>query len=128
MASKRRVVLDQREVERLIYNDLNVMNAYPDHFTDNKAERKLEERLKKILLPGEFVEFNPTQTSALTNRGRLISGKRVAILTGHYSRTEVHYTVEGVRVKLSEHLPNFQMPEIVSELKELGVQLNSIND
>lgn len=125
---KRKVSLNQNEVERLIYNDLDVMDAYPTYLVeDNKQDQKrLKKRLKELLVEGEFVEcMYEDDTYALTNYGRIIGGKRVAIMALTHTNSNIYATINNNRISYSDELPNFEFKETLKRLKDLDVPLSN---
>ena len=125
---KKKVSLNQNEVERLIYNDLDVMDAYPTYLVeDNKQDQKrLKKRLKELLVEGEFVEcMYEDDTYALTNYGRIIGGKRVAIMALTHTNSNIYATINNNRISYSDELPNFEFKETLKRLKDLDVPLSN---
>ena len=125
---KKKVSLNQNEVERLIYNDLDVMDAYPTYLVeDNKQDQKrLKKRLKDLLVEGEFVEgYYEDDTYALTNYGRIIGGKRVAIMALTHTNSNIYATINNNRISYSDELPNFEFKETLKRLKDLNVPLSN---
>lgn len=125
---KKKVSLNQNEVERLIYNDLDVMQAYPTYLVeDNKQDQKrLKKRLKELLVEGEFVECTyEDDTYALTNYGRVIGGKRVPVIALTYSSNDIHAVLNSHRYQYSKELPNFDYELTIKRLKDLNVPLHN---
>lgn len=93
---KSKAILDQYEMERLIYNDLDIMKGYPDYLKPKNNVKVLKERIEELKLPGEKVsilggEF--TNDYAITSYGRLVSGKRVSTIAVTYdAKKKEHYT------------------------------------
>ena len=119
-----KTTLNQHEVERLIYNDLYVMAAYPDHLDDKEEKEKLKKRLKELLVEGEFVEDEIAPGYVLTNFGRIITGKRKPVLSMQRSNSDIFVHVNARRWVLSEMLPNFDYKETLGRLKELKVPVS----
>ena len=119
-----KTTLNQHEVERLIYNDLDVMGAYPDHLDDKEEKEKLKKRLKELLVEGEFVEDEIAPGYVLTNFGRIITGKRKPVLSMQRSNSDIFVHVNARRWVLSEMLPNFDYKETLGRLKELKVPVS----
>jgi len=119
-----KTTLNQHEVERLIYNDLDVMAAYPDHLDDKEEKEKLKKRLKELLVEGEFVEDEIAPGYVLTNFGRIITGKRKPVLSMQRSNSDIFVHVNARRWVLSEMLPNFDYKETLGRLKELKVPVS----
>ena len=127
----KKVILDQREIERLIYNDLDPMQAYPEKISgalERKAEKKLKERINTLLLEGEFVQENPLPGYALTNYGRVISGKKVPFLKIRATKSDIILVLEDQRINYSEALPNFDYSETLNKLKELKYPIQFVGD
>jgi len=125
---KRKVSLNQNEMEWLIYNDLDPLMGYPKYLIeDNKQDQKrLKKRLKELLLEGEFVEcMYEDDTYALTNYGRIIGGKRVAIMALTHTNSNIYATINNNRISYSDELPNFEFKETLKRLKDLNVPLSN---
>jgi len=123
-----KTVLDNEKVEHLIYNDLDVMGAYPEYLVDNnkKHQEVLQKRLKELLLEGEFVEgYYEDDTYALTNYGRCIGGKKKAIISLTHSSNNIYMVLSNNRYLYSEELPNFDYEETIKRLKDLNVPLHN---
>ena len=127
---KLRAILNKEEVEYLIYNDLDPLLAYPEYLLGDtmKHQAKLKERLETLLVEGEFVEgFYEDETYALTNYGRVIGGKKKAVMTLTHSNRDMYMVLNNNRYLFSEELPNFDLQETIKRLKELKVQLRDGN-
>ena len=125
---KKKVSLNQNEMEWLIYNDLDPLMGYPKYLIeDNKQDQKrLKKRLKELLLEGEFVEcMYEDDTYALTNYGRIIGGKRVAIMALTHTNSNIYATINNNRISYSDELPNFEFKETLKRLKDLNVPLSN---
>ena len=125
---KRKVSLNQNEMEWLIYNDLDPLMGYPKYLVeDNKQDQKrLKKRLKELLVEGEFVEcMYEDDTYALTNYGRIIGGKRVAIMALTHTNSNIYATINNNRISYSDELPNFEFKETLKRLKDLNVPLSN---
>ena len=125
---KLKTVLDNEKVEHLIYNDLDVMDAYPEYLESNnkKYQKKLQVRLKELLVEGEFVEgLYEDDTYALTNYGRCIGGKRVPIVALTNSSNNIYMVLSNNRYLYSEELPNFDYELTIKRLKDLNVPLHN---
>ena len=123
-----KTVLDNEKVEHLIYNDLDVMGAYPEYLVDNnkKHQEVLQKRLKELLLEGEFVEgYYEDDTYALTNYGRCIGGKKKAIISLTHSSNNIYMVLSNNRYLYSEELPNFDYERTIKRLKDLNVPLHN---
>jgi len=125
---KLKTVLDNEKVEHLIYNDLDVMDAYPEYLVEDnkKYQKKLQVRLKELLVEGEFVEGTyEDDTYALTNYGRCIGGKRVPIIALTHSSKDIYAVLNNNRYLYSEELPNFDYEETMKRLRDLNVPLHN---
>ena len=125
---KLKTVLDNEKVEHLIYNDLDVMDAYPEYLESNnkKYQKKLQVRLKELLVEGEFVEgYYEDDTYALTNYGRCIGGKRAPIVALTHSSNNIYMVLSNNRYLYSEELPNFDYELTIKRLKDLKVPLHN---
>ena len=114
-------VLDKWEMERLIYNDLDPLKGYPDYLNDNGEEEKLlKKRLDKYLVEGEYVEWEPQKGYAMTNFGRVFSGKRTPMIKVARSDKEFFVVLNGSRYKYSEVLPSYDFDETLERLNKLN--------
>ena len=123
---RNRKTLDQYEVERLIYNDLDVMGAYPESLETKEEEKKLKKRVKELLVEGEFIEDSFKVGYVLTNYGRVIGAYRAPVLKMQYSPKDIFFYANSTRYKLSEMLPNFEYKETLKRLKDLGVNVSKV--
>lgn len=114
-------------MERLIYNDLDPMLGYPECLSDKEEKDKLKERLERLLVDGEEVLRELAPGYALTNKGRIITGKRKDMLSMAYSSIDIFVFVDAQRYGLADLLPNYNHKEVLKELKELGVPLKNYN-
>src|SRR6056300_344917 len=105
---KKSAILNKWEMEKLIYNDLDPMLGYPDYLDTSDEEVKLlNKRLKKYLVEGEYVEWETEEGYAMTNFGRVFSGKRTPMIKVARSEKEFFVMLNGNRYKYSEVLPSY---------------------
>lgn len=124
---KIKTVLNQDQMERLIYNDLDPLQGYPDYLAGTEDEDTLKERIEQLRLPGEKLTVlggEYTKTYAISNYGRMISGKRVPQLVVYFNneRKEHYMFLHGKRKYLRQIMEDNNYTYDYDKVQEIGIK------
>ena len=131
---KLKVHLDPYQMEKLIYNDLDPMLGYPEHLHSNEEEVTLKKILKEELIPGEEVILRPESGYAVTNYGRVFTGKsrrggrEGTVIKVRFGRNNFYFSVNSTRFMLNEILEDFDYNTQMQRYKDLEYPLEKAYD
>ena len=125
---KLRRILDIDKVDWLLYNDLSVMDAYPDSHNSEPQQRLLQERLKENLIEDEYVlEYVEDSTYGFTNIGRVFGGYKRPQIALTSTESDIFVQIKNKRYKFSEMYDDFEYNHFAERLLKLGTKITKVN-
>ena len=125
---KLRRVLEIDKVDWLLYNDRDIMDAYPDSHNSEPQQKLLQERLKENLQEDEYVlEYIEDKTYAFTNIGRVFGGYKKKEIALTSTESDIFVQLKNKRYKYSEMYDDFEYNHFAERLLKLGTKITKVN-